>query len=233
MGGVRGRGTMAGSRRAAQQVAVVGLGRFGLALASGLFGQGYDVLGIDRAEGAVQRAKDVVTHAVQAELSDAAMVRELGLDELDVAIVAIGSDTEASIFGTALLVEAGVPQVIARANSPLHGRILERLGAHRVVYPETAGGEAVARSVRAPGIAAYIALAPDLGVSMLRAPGEWVGRDLAGLRLPEHDTIIILAIQRGDETIAPPGPAERIRADDTLILLARDSRLGRVPGRRR
>src|SRR5947209_6212179 len=150
--------------RAVHQVAVIGLGRFGLAVARTLVEQGCEVLGIDREEEAIQRAKDLVTHAVQAELSHGALVRDLGLHEVDAAVVALGTDVEANIFTTTMLLQAGVPYVVARANSPLHGVILERIGAHRVVYPEAESGEAVAHSLRAPGVTAYLALAPDAAI---------------------------------------------------------------------
>lgn len=130
--------------RAIQQVAVIGLGRFGLSAAKTLVAQGHEVLGIDCKEEVVQRAKSLVTYAVQAELYNLEVVRELGLHEVDAAIVAIGTDAEANIFTTALLLEAGVRHVIARAHTPLHGSILQRIGAHMVVYPEVASGEVVA-----------------------------------------------------------------------------------------
>src|SRR3712207_7204041 len=99
---------------------------------------------------------------MQVELYDPALVRELGLDEVDVAVVAIGADAEASILTTAVLLEAGVRYVVARANSALQGMILERVGAHRVVYPEAETGEALAHSLRAPGITSYVHLGPDI-----------------------------------------------------------------------
>src|ERR687894_2908568 len=105
--------------RALRQVAIIGLGRFGTALAQHLAARGHEVFGIDCEEAAVQRAKDLVTHAMQVELYDPALVRELGLDEVDVAVVAIGADAEASILTTAVLLEAGVRYVVARANTAL------------------------------------------------------------------------------------------------------------------
>ncbi|MDP9371523.1 MAG: TrkA family potassium uptake protein [Chloroflexota bacterium] len=219
--------------RSLQQVAVIGLGRFGLAAAKTLFDRGHEVLGIDHVEEVVQRAKEVVTHAVQAELYDIAVVHELGLHEVDAAIVAIGDHAEASIFSTSLLVEAGVPHVVARAHTPLHGLILERVGAHRVVYPEAESGEAVAQSLRASDVAAFIELGPDIGITKLGAPAAWVGRSLAALRLPEEGEVIVLAIQRGEETLVAPGGDERIGQGDILAVLCRESKLDELPQRER
>lgn len=220
--------------RSIQQFAVIGLGRFGLAVAKTLADRGHEVLGIDRVEEAVQHAKDLVTHAVQAELYDSTIVHELGLPEVDAAIVAIGDDVEANIFSTALLLEAGVPHVIARANSPLHALILERVGAHRIVYPEGESGETVARGLRAPGVTEHIELTPNIGISKLRAPSAWCGHTLDELRLSEADpTFIALVIQRGKQTLSLPDPDEQIQAGDVLAILAQESKLDELlPPRR-
>ena len=136
-------------QKGAQRVAIIGLGRFGLAAGKALVEMGHDVIGIDRSESTVEEAKDELPLVVQAQLHEGNVIRDLGLHETDAAIVAIGDDAQASIFVTALLVEAGAPYVIARAHTRLHGLILERVGAHRVVYPESEGGEALARSLQA------------------------------------------------------------------------------------
>jgi trk system potassium uptake protein TrkA len=214
---------------ALRQVAVIGLRRFGLTVARVMAERGHEVLGIDRDEEAVQQAKDVVTHAIQAEIVDEDLVRELGLGEVDVAVVAIGDDVEASIFVTALLVDAGVPLVAARANSKLHGKILERVGADRVIYPEHESGVALAQSLRATNLTAYIELGPDIGISRLDVPQAWVGHALADLRLERGLPFVVLVIQRGDETIAEPSPDERLRAGDVLVLLCQESKLDEIP----
>ena len=221
--------------RSLLQVAVIGLDRFGLAAAETLAKHGHEVLGVDRDEEAVHHAKDVVTHAVQAELYDLAVVRELGLDEVDAAIVAIGDDVEANIFSTALLLEAGLPRVVARAGSPLHAMILTRVGAHQVVYPEADSGVAVARGLRAPGITEHIDLAPNIGISRLRAPDASCGHTLDELRLTREDpSFVALVIQRGAETITFPGPDDRIEVGDTLAILAQENKLDELlPPRRR
>ncbi|MFN8511246.1 MAG: TrkA family potassium uptake protein [Chloroflexia bacterium] len=214
---------------ALRQVAVIGLGRFGLTVARIMADRGHEVLGIDCEEEAVQQAKDVVTHAIQAEIVDEGLVRELGLGEVDVAVVAIGDDVEASIFVTALLVDAGVPLVAARASSHLHGKILERIGADRVIYPEHESGVALAQSLRANNLTAYIELGPDIGISRLDTPKAWVGRRLADLQLERGLPFVVLVIQRGDETIAEPQADEVLRAGDALILLCQESKLDEIP----
>ena len=212
--------------KSTQQFAVIGLGRFGRAVAKTLVERGHEVLGIDAREDYVQQSKDILTFAVQAELFDGSLVRELGLDEVDAAIVAVGDNVETNIFSTTLLLEAGVPWVVARATSALHALILKRIGAHQVVYPELDSGSAVARGLRARGVAEHIELTPNIGINKLRAPDTWSGSTLAELRLTDEDpSFIALVIQRGDTTIALPGANQRIEAGDTLVVLSQENKL--------
>ncbi len=171
-----------------------------------------------------------MTHVLQAELYDVADVKEFGLDEADVAVVAIGADIEASILTTTLLLEAGVRRVITRATTWLNGTILQRVGAHDVICPEESSGEMLARSLRAPGITEHIELSSQIGINKLLAPDEWVGHTLDVLRLSAADpAFIALAIQRGDETIAAPAPEERIQDGDVLAVLCQESMLDEFP----
>ncbi len=216
--------------RLVQQVAVIGLGRFGLAVGRTLSQWGHEVYGIDCEEEEVEHAKDELTHVVQAELYDVADVKELGLDEVDVAVVAIGADIEASILTTTLLLEAGVRRVMTRATTLLHGIILQRVGAHDVIYPEQASGEMLARRLRAPGITEHIELSSEIGINKLHAPDEWVGHTLDELRLSAADpAFVALVIQRGEETISAPSPDERIQKGDVLAILCQESKLDELP----
>ncbi len=214
---------------APRRFAVIGLGRFGMEVVQTLAGRGHEVLAIDRLETPVQRAKEVATHAFQAEIVDEELLRELGLDEFDVAVVAIGDDVEASIFVTTLLVEAGIPQVAARANSHLHGLILARVGATRVIYPEQESAAALTQHLRAPNVTGYFALGGGIGVARLIAPRAWFGRTTADLRRAKPNPSVILAIQRGEETLAEPGRDEMISEGDILVLLCPDDKIDDIP----
>jgi trk system potassium uptake protein TrkA len=212
-----------------RRFAVIGLGRFGMEVVQTLADRGHEVLAIDRLEAPVQRAKEIATHALQAELADADLLHEVGLEEFDVAVVAIGDDVEASIFVTTLLVEAGIPQVAARANSRLHGLILARVGATRVIYPEQESAAALAQHLRAPNVTGYFALGGGIGVARLTAPRAWFGRTTDDLRRAKPNPSVILAIQRGAETLAEPGRDEVIREGDILVLLCPDNKIDDIP----
>ncbi|HEY8597883.1 MAG TPA: TrkA family potassium uptake protein [Thermomicrobiales bacterium] len=212
-----------------RRFAVIGLGRFGMEVVQTLAGRGHEVLAIDRLEGPVQHAKEIATHALQVEVIDEELVREVGLDEVEVAVVAIGDDVEASIFVTALLVEAGVPQVSARANSRLHGLILARVGATRVIYPEQESAAALAQHLRAPNVTDYFALGAGIGIVRLSTPRAWFGRTTDELRRAKPNPSVILAIQRGTETLAEPALNETLREGDLLVLLCPDDQIDEIP----
>jgi trk system potassium uptake protein TrkA len=214
---------------APRRFAVIGLGRFGMEVVRTLAGRGHEVLAIDRLEGPVHHAKEIATHALQAEIVDAELVREVGLDEFDVAVVAIGDDVEASIFVTTLLVEEGIPLVAARANSHLHGLILARVGATRVVYPEQESAATLAQELRSPNVTDYFALGGGIGVARLIAPRAWFGRTTDDLRRARPNPSVILAIQRGEETLAEPDRDEAIREGDILVLLCPDDKIDDIP----
>jgi len=214
---------------ASRRFAVIGLGRFGMEVVRTLADRGHEVLAIDRLETPVQRAREIATHALQAEITDAEVIREVGLDEFDVAVVAIGDDVEASIFVTTLLVEEGIPQVAARANSRLHGLILARVGATRVIYPEQESAAALAQGLRAPNVTDYFALGGGIGVARLIAPRAWYGRTTDDLRRAKPNPSVILALQRGEETLAEPGHDETIREGDILVLLCPDDKIDDIP----
>ncbi len=134
-------------RHLTSPVLVVGLGRFGSAVAQTLVDRGREVLGIDHSTERVQQYADRLTHVLQVDTTDEEALRQVGAHEFDQAIVAIGSDIEASVLTTTILADFGVPEIWAKAISPAHGRILERIGAHHVVYPEADMGERVAHLV--------------------------------------------------------------------------------------
>ncbi len=208
-------------------VLVVGLGRFGTAAALELMALGHEVLALDRDEATINEIAPEVTHAAQLDATDEGALRSVGAGDFEFAIVAISSATDASIFATMALKNLGVSQVIAKAATKLHGAILERIGADRVIYAEKEMGERVAHSLTISGVLDYLDVAPRFGIIKIRPPAGWVGRSLKELNLGGSQ-ISPVALRRGvDVTVNPPRDVV-IQATDELILLGRDEHLERI-----
>ena len=213
-----------------QQVVVIGLGRFGSAVARELERLGHEVLAIDRNE---QRVNDVagdVTHALQLDAADEGALRSAGASEFQSAIVAISSDAEPSIFAVMVLKRLGVPNVIAKAGSVLHGEILARVGADRVVFPERETGLRLAHSFNAPNVIDYLDVAPSFGIEKIRPPAAFVGRTLGDLDLKGRMGLTPIVLRRGQEVTVNPAREERIAEGDELIVVGRDDKLDQLRG---
>ena len=209
-------------------VLVIGLGRFGAAAARELERLGHEVLAVDSAESIVNDIAPEVTHAVQLDASDEAALRSIGAGEFPVAIVAISSAVDASIFATMALKQLGVGQVIVKAAGPLHGAILERVGADRVVYPEREMGQRVAHSFAIPEVIDYLDVAPRFGIVKVRPPAAWVGRTLKDLDLSVRLGVSPIALRRGTEVTLNPHRDMQVQAGDELILMGADDKLERI-----
>lgn len=203
-----------------KQIVVIGLGQFGTSLATALACIGYDVLALDRSEKDVQNVASQVTHAVQADATNEAVLKELGVGNFDIAIVGIGARIENSVLTTILLKKLGVPYVIARADNELHGSILEKIGADRVVYPECEMGVRVAQGVTLTDVSDYMSLTQVYGVAKLTSPPYFVGMKLSELGFGHKGKweVAVLLMQRGDEIIVAPRQSEVIKADDVLVV---------------
>lgn len=213
-----------------RQVAVLGLGRFGKAVARELTRLGHDVLAVDRDEKAVQDIADEVVHAAQADITDPEALQALGLADFDTVIVAASQSLEASIMATVLLRRLGVQRIIAKAAHELHGSILEQVGAMRVVYPEHETGIRVAHSFAAPGVLNYLDAAPGYGIARVAVPPGWAGRTVGELGLQRTCRLTPLAVSRDGQVILHPSSAETLRPGDSLILAGLDEDLERLPG---
>ena len=213
-----------------KQVAVLGLGRFGSRVATTLHDAGHDVLAIDMDEKRVQEMAAHVTHAVQADATSESVLTELGLPDFEVAVVAMGSAIESSVLCTILLRKIGVTYVIARADHDLHGSILERIGANRVVYPEQEMGERVAHEVVLRVVKDYMPLGVGQGISSLMSPKYLVGHTLGDLGFGPSGkaNIAVLLIQRGEEFVVSPSMSEKVVVGDVLILMGQDDSLGQL-----
>jgi trk system potassium uptake protein TrkA len=198
-------------------VVVIGLGRFGSAVAQSLVRLGHDVLAIDEDGELVQAWADRLTHVVQADSSNADALRRLGAQDYPHAVVGIGTDIEASVLTVLGLAELGVPDIWAKAVNPNHGRILERTGAHHVVYPEAAMGERVAHLVTGKMID-FIEFDDGFAIVKTRAPRAAIGKTLgeAGIRSKYGVTVVGVKRPQTDFTYATPETA--MERGDLLIV---------------
>ncbi len=211
-----------------KQFAVIGLGRFGASLATTLANMGYDVLAIDNDEDKVEQIMDKVTHAVQTDALDEESLSALGVRNFDVVVVAIGQDMQASILATVMLKELGVPNVVAKARTELHGRVLARVGADKVVFPERDMGVRVARSLVSKSILDQIDLSPDFSIVELVAAPQFVGRTLAETAMRGKYGANVLAIRRGNDVIISPGANTIIQEGDVLVTIGRTDKLRKL-----
>jgi trk system potassium uptake protein len=206
-------------------VLVIGLGRFGTSAARELTALGHEVLAIDSSEARVNELAPEVTHAIELDASDEDALKTVGAGDFEHAIVAISTNTEASIFATMALKNLGVGNVIAKAANALHGSILERVGADRVVYPEREMGLRVAHTFNIRPVIDYIDVAPGFGIVKIHPPKSFVGKTLRELDLANRFQLTPIGVRRGREVTVNPHRDDRIEASDELILIGLDARL--------
>ncbi|CAL9644599.1 potassium channel family protein [Streptomyces sp. enrichment culture] len=200
-----------------QRVAVIGLGRFGSSLASELMRRGWDVLGIDTDARLVQRYSDELTHAAVADSTDPEALRQLGVNEFTSAVVAIGSHIEASILVSTNLLEAGVPNIWAKAVSRRHGQILERLGVHHVVLPEHEMGERVAHLVTGRMLD-FIQFDDDYALVKTVAPDLATGVPLGRSQVRSRYGVTVVGIKRPGEDFTYATAETVVEKGDVIIV---------------
>lgn len=210
---------------------VIGLGKFGAAMALELMALGNEVLAIDRQEELVQRISGSVTDAVVADAQDEEVLRSLGVRNYDCAVVAIGDDAAASILATLQLKELGLPRVVCKASDEMHRKALLKVGADKVVIPEKEMARRFARSVSSASVMDYIELSDDYAMVESTAPGSWVGRNLVELNVRAKYGVAVIAFRRGGRFVISPNPNDPIQQGDILVLLGSGEDLARVPGR--
>lgn len=201
-------------------VAVIGLGRFGSSLARELVSSGHQVLGIDTDEKIVQSHADELTHVVSADTTDEETLRELGISEMDSAVVAIGADLESSILTASLLLQLGVKQVWAKANSLSHGRILEQLGVHHVIFPEKEMGRRVAHMVSGETLD-YVHIDEDFVMVKTFVPEQFDGMTLAEAKIRATYGVTVVATSHGDGNYTPAFPETTLKTGDHLVVAGR------------
>ena len=201
-----------------KQFLVAGLGLFGTSVALTLQQMGYEVYALDSEEGLVQDLSTQLNYVVCGDASDRKTLQSLPLEDIDVAVVAIGN-VERNMMCTMLLKELGIKQVVAKAINNLHGAMLNKIGADKVVYAERDMGERVAHNLISAGVMDYIELSSEISVMSLAIPTEFVGKNLIEADLRRRYDVNVVAIKRDGRTIVNPKAQEVFQPEDEIIVL--------------
>ena len=211
-----------------KQFIVLGLGRFGSAVATSLAELGHEVLGVDYDEEIVNILKDKITQAVQADVTEERVLKELGVKNFDTAIVGIGSNLETSILVTMMLKEMGLKYIIAKAQNNLHAKVLKKIGVDKVVFPERDMGARIAQRLITPNIKDYIELEPDYNIIEIKALPKFVDKTLSELDLRNKYGINVLAIKRDDSFNISPQAKDVIKKEDFLIVIGENKKINKL-----
>lgn len=198
---------------------VIGLGLFGSSVARQLCALGAEVLAIDTNSDLVQQVSNDVTSAVVADARDPEVLRAVGAHQCDCAVIAIGDDLAGSVLATMNIKELGVGRIVCKAHDETHRRVLEKLGADKVVIPEKEVAEKLARSLTSHNVLDFIELSSDYGIVEIPAPRNWVGRNLKELNIRAKLGVNIIAIERRDKISVSPRAEFEIAKDDILVVL--------------
>lgn len=207
---------------------VIGLGRFGSAMARQLCALGAEVLAMDVRADLVQQVANEVTHAVVGDAEDKEVLKSLGVRNFDCAVIAIGDDLAASVLTTMNLKELEVPYVVCKAHDETHRRVLEKLGVDRVVIPEQEYAQKLARSLNSHNVLDYIELSPDYGILEVPAPRLWQGKTLKELNVRAKLGINIIAVENCGKTNVSPSADFRLSEGDILVVLGDNAALEAV-----
>ena len=198
---------------------IIGLGRFGTAIASELSALGHEVLAVDVDEERVQQVADHVTHAVTGDGRNIEVLRALGVRNFDCVVVAMGSDVGNSALITLNLKELGVKEVICKAQSHVHSRVLEKIGADRVVFPEYEMGAKLAQGLSSSNVLNFIELSEEYGILELSAPQSWQGKSLRELDVRKKHQVNIIAIRKDGTLNVAPDPNAPLEQGDQVVAL--------------
>src|SRR5690625_4862024 len=207
--------------------AVIGLGRFGGSICRELSLEGMSVLAIDINETKVNEFKNIVTHAVIADATDEATLKDLGVNNIDHVIVGIGDNIQASILTTVMLSDFGIKKITVKAQDDYHERILKKIGAHQVVHPERDMGKRIAHSIICNNILDYLELSDEHSIFEVKARQKMIGKTLEQLAIRAKYGCNVVAIKQGDEINVSPGAQLKIAANDILIIIGSDKDLSR------
>jgi trk system potassium uptake protein TrkA len=215
-----------------KQFAVIGLGRFGSSIAKYLYSAGYEVMAIDKDMERIESIKEDVTHALQVDVTSEMAIRSLGLNNFDAIVVSIASDLESSILVTLTAKELGAKYIVAKARSESHAKVLGKIGADKIVFPERDMAERIAHNIISSNILDYIELSSEYSIMEVAALEEWKNKSLGQLDMRRRYGINVLAIKQGDKINVFPKAEDTIGYDSIIIAVGHNDDLDRIRDRR-
>ena len=210
-----------------KSIAVFGLGRFGRSLATELYNSGADVMVVDKNEFLIDEISDKVSYAVIADLTNEESIKEIGIENMDVVVVTMGSDLTASIMSVMVAKEVGVPYVIAKAADERMGNILSKMGADKVIYPEEEMGIRTAQTIVSDDFLEYFNIDNNLSLLEMRTRPEWVGKNLIELDLRNKYHINVVAVKFHSKMRSSIDPNRPLEADSKLVVILDKSDLAK------
>ena len=205
--------------------AVIGLGQFGMTLAVTLAESDCDVLAIDDKEENIEEISEKVTYAVKADVREPGILKALGVQNVDVAIIAVAENLEASISATMQAKDLGVTFVVAKSMNSLHGRILDKIGADKIIYPEQSMGLRVARNLMSGGYLDVFELSAEFSMAEFSMPVSWIGKNLLDLNVRERFHINIIGIKQGENVTVDLDPSEPLPDNCSIIAIGKNKDL--------
>ncbi len=218
---------MYGGQGMKREFAVIGLGRFGGSICRELSKEGMDVLAIDNDEDKINEFKNIATHAVIADSTDEASLKELGIKNIDHVIVAIGDNIQASILTTVILNDLGIKKITVKAQNDYHEKILNKIGADQVVHPERDMGKRIAHSIISNNILDYLELSDDHSIVEVKASKQMVGKTLVELDIRANYGCNVVAIKQGRDINVSPLAEAVLKENDILIVIGADQDISR------
>jgi len=214
-----------------KQFAIIGMGRFGTSLAQTLYSLGNDVLAIDINEEKIAAVSDYVTHAVTGDATDEQTLKSLGINNLDVAVITIGGEMQASILVCLLCIELGIKKVIAKAQSDLHARVLRKIGVDKIVFPERDMGMRLARNLVSSNVLEFIELSSDHSLVEINVPEKWEDTSIMDLNIRAKYGVNIMAIKHGGVINVSPKAQDMLEKGDTIVVIGTNEDIRKIDSR--
>lgn len=208
--------------------AVFGLGRYGIAVARELVSNGMEVIAVDSDEKIINAAADELPICKCADVTDPDVICQLGISNVDVVIIAMANNLEASVMAVTLCKEIGVKTVIAKCANEMHQKILTRVGADEVVFPENESGIRLAKNLLSSGFVDMVSLAKNVSMIELDIKPEWVGKNLVELNLRKNYSINVVAVRKRESVSVDIDPHAPLQAEDKLIVIANTQKLSKM-----